>query len=228
MKGEGQQKARGLGAFRGESRRRACYSSRIWGQFPSPLFFLEPLLLPLKRLPRCSAPPAGSRAPGDPPGPQGGWPSSSGGCESRCRTVRPRPRFFPFSPSSSLCFPNAAAGRCAQASREVLSFLPSFSCPPRLLQNTIRLPLHGRTVSAFPDPPQGFPGGGGERAPGNLWSCSRAERLAPGERAGAALGVWPRTFVFPCGRCAAPSREGTAMLSGNVSGFRFLGGNMKS
>lgn len=138
-----------------ESRRRACYSSQIWGQFPSRLFFLVPLLLPLKgglltncaACPRRPAPPAGSRAPGVA---GRGWAEAGGrgaavegsasswgrregdgrplaGCKSRCRTFCPRPHFLPFSSSSWICF-LGRRGRegGAEGVPGARSFLPSF------------------------------------------------------------------------------------------------------
>lgn len=195
MKGEGQQKARGLGAFRGESRRRACYSSRIWGQFPSRLFFLEPLLLPLKRLPRCSAPPAGSRAPGIPRGRREDDDRPLTVVRGDAGLSVPGPALFP-----SICFPNAAGGRCAECPMSFFpfflpfSFLPSFPCPPlqpestdacasaaaRLSLPSQRLPTASRGVERCR-----LPG-----TSGRARSCPRVERLAPGKRAEKALGVW--------------------------------------
>lgn len=221
MKGEGQQKARGLGAFRGESRRRACYSSRIWGQFPSRLFFLEPLLLSLKRLPRCSTSPAVSRAPVIPPGRRedGVRPLTA---ERRCWLVCPHRRFIPFTLSSSICFSNAAGWRCVQASHELLSFLSSFSCPPLPLDNTDA----GASATAFPELrlPRASRRVEGCGLPGTCVrprSSPRVERLVLGKRAGKAR----EKGVF-CGQCTAPST--CVLLSGDMSSFSFLRGNIKS
>lgn len=193
MKGEGQQKARGLGAFRGESRRRACYSSRIWGQFPSRLFFLEPLLLPLKRLPRCSAPPAGSRAPGIPRGRREDDDRPLTVVRGDAGLSVPGPALFP-----SVCFPNAAGGRCAECPVSFFSFfLPFFlrSLAPRCSPRARMLVHLPRPDSSLPSQrlPTASRGVEGCRLPGTsgrAWSCPRVERLAPGKRAEKALGVW--------------------------------------
>lgn len=133
------------------------------GSVPVAFIFPRAFIAPFEEAAPLLCPSCGVPGSGGPPGPQGGGRESS---ERRCRIVCPRPRFFPFTLSSSLCFPNAAAKSCAQVSRELPCFLPSFSCLPLLPVNTVA----GASATArLSLPSHGFPDGGGARAPGNLW-----------------------------------------------------------
>lgn len=229
MKGEGQQKARGLGAFRGESKRRACYSSRIWGQFPSRLFFLEPLLLPLKRLPRCSAPPAGSRAPGIPRGRREDDDRPLTVVRGDAGLSVPGPALFP-----SICFPNAAGGRCAECP---VSFFPFF-LPFFLRSLAPRCSPRARMLVHLPRPDSLCPPRGSPQLPGGWRGAGSREPLA-GRGAAHGWSAWRRengpkkrwecgslTFVFFCGQWYCSVR--LYMLSGDMSSFNLLGGSIKS
>lgn len=98
----------------------------------------------------------------------------------------PRPRLIPFSLSSSICFSNAAGGRCAQVSRELFSFLPSFSWPPCCSAAPTLVHLVGLSLpsQSIPTASQRVEGCGLPGHSGRARSCPRVERQAPGKRAG--------------------------------------------